>query len=474
MLQTRRHPGARASRPLLLKAGKMPELPATCLFRKCAPRIPSAREIFFACLVAGYFTPFAIPPARAGESNAAQPVEAFDRARADGRNPEAISHWRWTKEEKRGAKDFSRLEICDGGGANGGALKVSIFNPLPRGGDFYGIWTTGLDCLPPEAVAVRMRARAVAGNFTLTVGSATAYFADSDVWARTQVIEPGGWRTLEFSLVSDLQRNFRRAVFSAEAPEIHYTRWIQEPMRIMVGADSRGELWIDDVELVLSGRETSPPDQRQKKLHQLAAADLGRAFTFSTDDKEFDLARTPGKTAVRKPAVLNVPKSSDGMLVARQRGLEEMSFIGIPLTCPEGTNALRVTMKTAHASRLENLAVDFLAIISPGGIFPWTKLPAGEPGGFDFCLSPARTKGTSWGFYHARRIVPNGEQVAIVIPFGEFLCAYGTGELRARQQLQQPIAPGEVVAIALVSPFRQAAADTLFTIQSIEALRLED
>ena len=80
----------------------------------------------------------------------------------------------------------------------------------------------------------------------------------------------------------------------------------------------------------------------------------------------------------------------------------------------------------------------------------------------------------SWGFYHARRIVPNGEWATLVIPFEDFVCGYGSGGLRDRHQRQQPLSAGEVVAIALVSPFRQAAADTFFTIRSVEAVRLED
>ena len=423
--------------------------------------------VVFGYFLAGLFV------LHAGE--ASKSIETFDGTAIGGRNPAAIFHWKWSPEDKANAKALSRLEICKGDGANGDALKISIIKPLPRAADFYALWTTGLDYLPPDAIAVRMRAKVAAGKFALTVGSPTTYFANSDVWARPQVLEPGGWKTIEFSLVSDLQRNFRRAVFSAESPVISYTRWIQEPMRILVGADSCGELSLDDIELVLSGKGSAFPVYREEKIRPLAEAGLGHAFTFSTDDKEFDLARTPGKVAVRKPAILNPPSGKGGPLEASQRGLEEESFIGIPVSCPEGANAFRVTMKMAHQSRLDGLVVDFLALVAKDGIIPWTKPPTGEkPAGFDLCLSPASTKGMSWGFYHARRIVPNGEWATLVIPFEDFFCGYGSGELRDRHQLQQPLAPGEVVALAIVSPFRQAAADTYFTIRSVEAVRIED
>jgi hypothetical protein len=70
--------------------------------------------------------------------------------------------------------------------------------------------------------------------------------------------------------------------------------------------------------------------------------------------------------------------------------------------------------------------------------------------------------------------VPNGETVTLVIPFGDFVCAYGSGGLRQRHQQQQPLVAGEVVALALISPFRQASAETTFIIHSIEAVRLKN
>lgn len=403
-----------------------------------------------------------------------KPVETFDAGRIGPPNAGAVSHWKWSGEDKRNAHNLSRLEIREGEGAKGRALAVSIPEPLPRAADLFTLWTTSLDYLPPETVAVRMRLRVAGGRFTLTVGSATAYFANSDVWARPQVLEPGGWQTVEFSLVADLQRNFRRAVFSAESPAIHYTRWIQEPMRIMIGSDSHGELWIDDIELVVSEREGASTKCPENEIRVLSAADLGRAFTFSTDDKEFDLARTPGKAALRKPAILKLPGGRGGALGATQRGLEEMSFFGFPISCPEGTNAFRIAFKMEHPSRFAELVVDFLALVSTDASFAGGRPTPGGSEGFDFCLSPERTKGLSWGFYHARRMVPNGERVTLVIPFADFVCGYGSGELRGRHQLQQPLDAGIVTALAMVSPFRQAGADTSFNIEFIEAVRLED
>ena len=398
-------------------------------------------------------------------------IETFDSLPASDsdRNLSPITFWRWSEEEKKKAGDISRLEIATAPGATGEALKLSVRQALPRGLDFFAFWSTGLDYLPPETTAIRMRARVASGRFTLSVGGPTAYFATSDVRSEPQVLEPSSeWHTVTFSLVSDLERNFRRPIFSSESPVIYYTRWIQEPMRLLIGVDSLGELWLDEIELIASGEGTDFPDYAEETVKPLAESDLSRAFTFATDDREFDLSHTPGKEPMRKPAILE----GRGPLAARQRGLEEMSFIGVPANCPEGTNAFRLTMKLEHAVTFEELAVDVLALVAPAGKFTWEQTKAAEPqpGGYDYCLSPQRTSGLSWGFYHARRAVRKGEVTTLVIPFTDFVCGYGVGALRERHQLQQPLAVGEVMAVAFVSPYRQKGADTNFTIEKIEAV----
>ncbi len=388
-----------------------------------------------------------------------------------------ISYWRWSEEQKRAADAYSRLECASVPGASGRALKVSVMKPLPGGLDFYALWSTGLDYLPPETTGIRLRARVVSGRFTLSVGGPTVYFGTSDVQAAPRTLEAGeGWETLEFPLVGDLVRNYRRPVFSSEGPVIYYTRWIQEPMRLLVGADSRGELWLDDVELIASGEGRPYPVFADGAVAALSTAELERAFTFATDDREFDLSHTAGSEPRRRPAVLRYPAETGGVLEARQRGLEEMSFIGVPLGCPEGSNAFRVTLSVAHAGDFDELVVDFLALFGPGGEFPWAETLAEAPreGGYRYCLSPTRTEELSWGFSHARRAVGNGERVSLVIPFADFVCAHGSGSLRERYLRQEPLRAGDIMALALVSPFRQGRADTLFSIEKIEAVSVPE
>lgn len=428
------------------------------------------RAVISASFVMGFLI-FLSLPIGAEDLRVLRVIETFDAfpVYGNGRQLSPITFWRWSEEEKRKAGDFSQLELASAPGVTGEALKISVRQALPRGLDFFALWSTGLDYLPPETTAIRMKARVASGRFTLSVGGPTAYFATSDVRAEPQVLEPSDeWQTVTFSLVSDLERNYRRPIFSSESPVIYYTRWIQEPMRLLIGVDSLGELWLDEIELIASGEGTDFPDYTEETVKLLAESDLSRAFTFATDDREFDLSHTPGKEPMRKPAILE----GRGPLAARQRGLEEMSFIGIPTHCPEGTNAFRLTMKLEHAGTFEELAVDVLALVAPAGKFTWEQTKAAEPqpGGYDYCLSPQRTSGLSWGFYHARRAVRKGEVTTLVIPFTDFVCGHGSGELRERHQLQQPLAADEVMAVALVSPYRQRGADTNFTIEKIQAV----
>lgn len=432
------------------------------------------RSVISAGVVTGFLI-LLFPRLDAGESRVLRSIEAFDSSAAigNGRNLSPITFWRWSEEEKRNAGEFSRLERVAVPGETGQALKVSVKRSLPAGLDFFALWSTGLDYLPPETTGIRMKVRVVSGQFTLSVGGPTAYFATSDVRARPRVLEPSTeWQTLTFSLVSDLERNYRRPIFSRESPVIYYTRWIQEPMRLLIGADSLGELWLDEIELIASGEGRDFWDAAEEKVESLAEADLSSAFTFATDDREFDLSHTPGDEPMRKPAILQSIKEGRGKLEVRQRGLEEMSFIGVPAFCPEGTNAIRLTLKLEHEEAFDELALDVLTLVAPGATFPRDRTAASNPkrGGYDYCFSPQRTTGLSWGFYHARRAVRKGEWATLVIPFTDFVCAYGAGELRERHQLQQPLSADEVMAIALVSPYRQGRSDTVFTIEKIEAV----
>jgi len=391
-------------------------------------------------------------------------LEDFEENAA--RNAASISHWRWSTEDKENAAHTTSalMEMLPGASCHG--LKVCVDAPLPPQPEWLAIWHTRADYLPPEAVAVRFRAKVASGCFTITCGSATTYFACSDVWANPVALRAGDWTTVELPLLTGLKRNFRRAVFSAESPVVHYTRWIQEPLRLMIDSSSQGELWIDDVILVLADAQPAPPAQASV----LSSADLEKAFTFATDKKEFDLAGGLSTEALRKPASLSWSATSP-LLSVRQRGLEEMSFAAIPIAAPAGANAFRLQGRFVHESNAPFVVVDFLALVAPEGTAPW-RIPPRTGKGFDLCLTPTHTSGTSWGFYHSRKRVPNNQPVTLDLPFVDFLCAYGQGDLRECHLHQLPLNPHSIAALSFTSPFGQRRADTLFLIDALETVSL--
>jgi len=406
------------------------------------------------------------PPPLQSEELTETPVVLEDFEENAARNAPTITHWRWSAEQKEmAARSTSVVKQTLEGAMNNG-IKVLVQERLPAEPQWLTVWHTRADYLPPEAKSVRFRAKVVSGSFTLTCGSATTYFACSDVWTKPVTLLPGDWQTVEFSLRDGLERNFRRAVFSSKSPAIHYTRWIQEPLRIMMDSSSQGELWIDDV--VLVSAPALPKVSFQSEV--LGKADLAKAFTFATDDKEFDLAAGEKTEAIRKPAVLEFSDKAP-FLQARQRGLEEMSFVGIPASAPEKANAFRLKGRFIHESASPFVVVDFLALVANGGIAPWTIAPRGGKG-FDLCLTPERTQGQSWGFYHARRRLPNNQEFVLDLPFVDFLSAYGQEDFQPDHQAQQPLKAAGIVAFAFASPFGQRSADTVFQIDSLEVVSL--
>ncbi|RBP44341.1 hypothetical protein DES53_104160 [Roseimicrobium gellanilyticum] len=416
----------------------------------------------------------------AQEPRVVQPLENFDAAAARDMVP--ITFWRWTPEQKKNAAAYSELKLVSDAGSKGQTLKVTLKQPLPDGMDFYPLWMLGLEYLPPETEAIRLRVKVLSGQFQINAGSPTAYFATSDVYTKPISITPGDWRTIEISLIHDLQRNYRRPIFSQQSPVIYYTRWIQETMRLQIGASSQGELLVDDIELVTRGHGRPFATFSHGDIRPLGEVDPATRFTFATDDREFALSHEPGNKAVRKPVILGAGTDPRTLWTARQRGTEEMSYFGVKARAPKGANALRITLKMEHESALDLLVADIFALVGERAEFPWDKTTAatsateaiapGEFKPFDYCLSPSRTRDVSWGLYHARRAVKKGEWTEMVIPFADFVCAYGSGTLQPRQLQQQPLTAEEVVAVAMLSPWRQRRAETHFSIGKIEFVSL--
>ncbi len=399
----------------------------------------------------------------------------------------AIVQWSWTAKQKAAAGEYSQVAVVDGSPFGQRCLKMTIGPDLPWGRmAMYRAMLIGPDYLPPQADAVRMRVKVVSGRFELTVGGPTVYFGHSDVHAAPQVVEPtadGEWQTLVFSLNEDLMRNFRRARFGKESPVISYVRWIQEPLGLVILRQSEGEILIDQIELISLGQGKAYPqfdDVQVKRVGLIAdfekPEELADAFTFFQDP--IDLTGEPkvARPTWPPPTVQRVAEGKDGgfSLEMSQKGTEEVAFAGLKVEGVEGANAIAMTIRAEHPEAMKELAVDLVAYVTPTGEpidwqrfappLAWQKQ---EKIAYTYYLSQQAMRGTSYGFYHARRAIPNGQWQRVVIPLADFQCAYGQGDAEAMFRRQLPLESSKIIALGFIPPYRQRSGVTRLLIDDV-------
>ena len=130
----------------------------------------------------------------------------------------------------------------------------------------------------------------------------------------------------------------------------------------------------------------------------------------------------------------------------------------------------------AESPNYWGMAIDFLALVSPErSPLPWQALePSAElrrgPGpGYDYEISLKRTQGLSYGYYHARRLLREGEWTTLIIPFADFACGYGQGEFADAFRRQLPLNPAEIAGIMFTGAIRF---EMEFTIDEISYVRV--
>ncbi len=397
-----------------------------------------------------------------------------------------IRHHSWPDELQHRAHEFSSVTVETNDSAAGRCCRIAIKQTFPwRGRDYYTATVIGPDYLPPEADAVRMRIKVIRGTVRLSVGSPTVYFGHSDVRSRTEVLRAGDaprWETVEFSLHHHLSRNFRRARFGRSSPVIHYTRWIQEPLYLYLNRLSDGEFLLDQVELITRGEGRPfpkfPPDQIR---HIATAADfeaeeLSKAFTFFQEP--IDLTQSPYlvRPNWQPPTLSRVDTRPQGgkSLRIEQRGTEEVCFTGIMLPAARAANALALDLKSDHKTARDELMLDFIVYVgSRAEKFPWEQFAPPESWqarpeiAFTYYLSQSRTQGADYAFYHVRRTVPNGEWTRLVLPFADFVCAYGQGDCEEFFRHQTPLPAAQTIALAVLPPYGLRRAATRITIDEV-------
>ncbi len=403
-------------------------------------------------------------------------LQDYEMAEIGERLP--IKHHAWSQELQQRANEFSQVAIVKDDSSGSTCCRVELRESFPwQNRSEYRLLTIGPNYLPPESDAVRLRVKVLNGNFTLSVGSPTVYFGHSDVQSKAVTVSAGEephWQTVEFSLHHDLSRNFRRARFGAKSPRIHYARWIQEPLYLFANQGSRGAILIDDVQLVSKGEGrpfASFSAEQIETVGEIAdfedPAQLAQAFTFFQEP--IDLTREPH--LVRDywtPHLLRrVEQGRTGKfsLEAEQRSSEEVSFVGLKALGSEEANALLLEVKVENAKAGGEVVLDFVVYVAPTqdrARFPWQdfappsnwKKQAGVS--FDYYLGQSNMSQVDYGFYHVRRAVPTGKWTSLVLPFADFICAYGQHQCEVMFQQQQPLKGENVIAVGWLPPWRHS------------------
>ena len=416
----------------------------------------------------------------------------------------SVVDWQWTKEQKLQADQFSRMELIrDPSGAMLWTLKVSPVIPFVR--PYLELLNLGVKYFPPEADAIRMKVKAIAGRMIIGFGGPTAYFGDSDVFFRPISVDARAdgpeWRTVEFSFHYGLLRNFRRAGASRQAPWIYYARWAQEPTGFYIYKGSAGEIQIKDLEIVTHNISRPFPVLSAADFEPVttltdfqSATTTRRVFTalLGENDKEFDLSWNQPKPMSHPPLEILITNDSSAGVVVRAHGrfLEEMSAVGVQLSNSKTGNGLRFRIKTETAvtNQLVPAAagqpLDFLIYASTHpGTFDWAQfsplpeLRRGPGRGYDYNLTDAKQKSLSnlsMAVYHARRFVPPGQWCDTVIPLADFLCIDGRGDMLSCLQQQLPPNPQQLIAAVLLAPWpRQGRGETTIKIQDLTLVQLK-
>jgi hypothetical protein len=332
--------------------------------------------------------------------------------------------------------------------------------------------------------------RTVSGRVRAYVGGPTAYFANSDVFSRTEQFVPAQasqWGALNFNLHHPLWRNFRRPGFSTDAERIYYNRWAQEPVGLFLAEGTQGEFFIERIELTTRGmgrpfaRFAEGQVRTVKTIADFEDGKRDGVFNVYMADAEtewFDTSWKRDRPLRFTPAELAVvadPGRRTRTLISKGPTAEEVHCTGVRTAGAPEANAFRFTLmhdapeyrnSVVGLGRAE--ALDFLVFVAPPGkAFPWNEFePPPElrkyPGpGFDYQMSYRllrERRDVDFAIYQTRRYLKPREWTTLVLPAADFVCIYGSGVYRERYLRNAPLTCGDVVAVAWLNPWCRVGA----------------
>lgn len=429
-----------------------------------------------------------------GKDNAALGmVENFDSMPAGPLQKGFLDIHRWSEDFRQRARAWSSLEVVPEGQGKVLRVKVSDSQAFTSGA---GSVLRLAPYFPPEADALRIRVKVLAGQISLYIGGPTAYYGNSDVFTEPQTVRAEaqpGWVEIVFNFNHPNWRNYRRSGFSTDAPRNYYNRWAQEPVGVFLAPDSLGECLIDDIEVVALGEgrpfPNFPADQIEPVsiIADFESGNSVSAFTLymaAAESEWFDESWRRSKPLRFEPMQLSVIDAGlDGhkALQCRGRTAEEVHCVGVQTSGAADANAIRAKLRVEAPGQRNTLIgageivpLDFLVFVAPTGkVFDW-KLLAPSPellahgsGGFDFNLthrSIATRTDLDFAVYQTRRYIKPGGWSSWVLPTADFTCIYGQGSMRERFTRHEPLRSHEVIAIAWLNPWcRSGKRDAVVT-----------
>lgn len=420
-------------------------------------------------------------------------VENFESMPAGPLQNGFIDIHRWNEEFRQQARGWSSIEVVPE--AAGKALRVTVSDSRA--------FTSGAGTIlrlapyfPPQADALRFRVRVIRGQFSLSIGGPTAYYANSDVFTEPQTVRATAkpeWVEIVCNFNHPTWRNYRRAGFSTDAPRNYYNRWAQEPVSLFLAPDSLGECLIDDIEVVGLGEGKpfavfSPGDIKPlKTIADFEDDQMGHAFTLymaAAEAEWFDESWIRSKPLRFEPMQLAVVNTGhDGLRSLQCRGQTAEEVHGTAVHAPgvAGANAISTRLRVEAPAQRNTLVgaggivpIDFLVFVAPTGkTFDWQLLAASPElrargrGGFDYNLTHrviSQRTDLDFAIYQTRRYLPPGQWSVQVLPTADFTCIYGQGTMRERFTRQEPLRSDEAIAVAWINPWcRMGQRDAIVT-----------
>lgn len=444
-------------------------------------------SIFVCCLAAGVSSStnsFAADDAAENRTSLLGTLEDFSKLPPGPFQKGFLDSWRWSDEVRAQFRSRTQLKIVEAADNKTKQLRVRIADERMLAGEALSLLRLA-PFYPPQADAVRIRLRVTSGQAVLYVGEPTAYYANSDVYTEPQTIraetEP---RSVEVvcNFNHPTWRNYRRAGFSTAAPRNYYSRWAQEPLSVFVAAGTRGEFYIESIELLALG-EGKPFAQFAPE--QIRHVKIITDFEEGRNDSTFTLYMADGETewfeqswkrdkplrfVPQQLSVVEAGLAGKRSLSSVGRTAEEVHCAGVRTSGAADANAFAVTMSIEapeHQNTLlgvgPTVPVDFLVFVAPmKKPFPWQRFAASKelrsfPGpGFDYQLSYRTIRDDTdvdFAIYQTRRYLTPAEWTKFVLPAADFTCVYGHGSYRDRLIDHQPLTCDDVIAIAWLNPW---------------------